>query len=207
MTRTPEFDDIVGADLGREERERLEHVHELLVIAGPPPELTPEMERGPTLAMTLGKSSRRRVERRVALLAAAVMVLVLAFLGGYLAGNGNVGSLAGGHTLKMIGTAQAPGALASLHVQEADPAGNWPMTLSVTGLPKLPPHGYYAVFLTRNGKIFAPCGIFLVKSATGAVSVELNAPYVLQRGDGWVVTEQLPGHHEPGPVVLKQLNA
>jgi hypothetical protein len=207
MTRTPDFDDIVGGDLGREERERLERVHDLLVMAGPPPELTPEMERGPTLAMTLGRSSRRHVERRVALLAAAVMVLVVAFLGGYLAGHGNVGSLAGARTLKLVGTAQARGAQASLQVQAADPAGNWPMTLSVTGLPKLPQHGYYEVFLTRNSKIFAPCGTFLVKSATGAVSVQLNAPYELHRGDGWVVTKQLPGRHEAGPVVLKQLTA
>ncbi len=204
MTRTPDFDDIVGDDLDHEERDRLERVHDLLVIAGPPPELTPEMERGPTLAMTLGGPSRRRIERRVALLAAALVVLVIAFLGGYLAGHGNAGSLASGHTLNLVGTAQAPGALAALHVQEADPAGNWPMTLSATGLPKLPPHGYYEVFLTRNGKIFAPCGVFLVKSATAAVSVQLNAPYDLHRGDGWVITKQLPGRREVGPIVLKQ---
>jgi len=204
MTRSPDFDELVGDDLGREERERLERVHDLLVTAGPPPELTPEMERGPTLAMTLGRSSRRRVERRVALLAAALMVLALAFLGGYLAGNGNGGSLAGGHTLKLVGTAQAPGALAALRVQAADPAGNWPMTLTVTGLPKLPPRGYYEVYLTRNGKIFAPCGTFLVKSATDAVSVQLNAPYHLHRGDGWVVTRHLPGRKDAGPVVMKQ---
>jgi hypothetical protein len=207
MRRTPDFDELVGDDLGHEERERLERVHGLLVTAGPPPELTPEMERGPTLGMTLGGPSRRRVERRVALLAAAVTVLALAFLGGYLAGHGNVGSLSGGHTLNLVGTAQARGAQAVLRVQDADAAGNWPMTLSVTGLPKLPPRGYYEVFLTRNGKVFAPCGTFLVKSATGAVSVQLNAPYHLHRGDGWVVTKQLPGHNEAGPVVMKQLTA
>jgi hypothetical protein len=206
MTRTPDFDDIVDTDLDHEERVRLERVHDLLVIAGPPPELTPEMERGPTLAMTLGGPSRRRVERRIALLAAAVLVLVVAFLGGYLAGHGNLGSLAGGRTVKLVGTAQAPAAQAALRVQDADPAGNWPMTLSVTGLPKLPPRGYYEVFLTRNGKIFAPCGVFLVKSTSGAVSVRLNAPYHLHRGDGWVVTKQLPGKQETGPVVLQQQN-
>jgi hypothetical protein len=204
MTRTPDFDDIVGNDLNHEERDRLERVHDLLVVAGSPPELTPQMERGPTLAMTLGGPSRRRVERRVALLAAAVMVLVVAFLGGYLAGHGNSGSLSSGHTLNLVGTAQAPGAQAALIVQTADPAGNWPMTLSATGLPKLPPHGYYEVFLTRNGKIFAPCGVFLVKDPKAAVSVRLNAPYDLRRGDGWVVTRQLPGHHEAGTVVLTQ---
>ena len=207
MTRTPDFDELVGHDLSPEERERLERVHELLVAAGPPPELTPQMERGPTLAMTLGGPSRRRVERRLALLAAALTVLVLAFLGGYLAGHGNIGSLAGARKLDLVGTAQARGARAVLQVQDADAAGNWPMTLSVTGLPKLPRYGYYEVFLTRNGKIFAPCGTFAVKSVAGAVSVKLNAPYELHRGDGWVVTKQLRGHHEAGPVVLKQLSA
>jgi hypothetical protein len=205
MRRTPDFDELVGDDLGREERERLERVHELLVTAGPPPELTPEMERGPTLGMTLGGPSRRRVERRVALLAAAVTVLAIAFLGGYLAGHGNAGSLSGAHRLDLVGTGQARGAKALLQVQDADTAGNWPMTLSVTGLPKLPPHGYYEVFLTRNGKIYAPCGTFLVKNSTAAVVVQLNAPYELHRGDGWVVTKQLPGHREAGPVVMKQL--
>jgi hypothetical protein len=204
MTRTPDFDELIDADLGHEERERLKHVHDLLVIAGPPPELTPEMERGPTLAMTLGGPSRRGIQRRVALLAAAVLVLVVAFLGGYLAGHGNVGSLASARTLNLVGTAQAPHAQAALQVQAVDPAGNWPMTLSATGLPKLPPHGYYEVFLTRNGKIFAPCGAFLVKDPNAAVSVQLNAPYHLRRGDGWVVTRQLPGHHEAGTVVLTQ---
>jgi hypothetical protein len=204
MTRTPDFDELVGNDLAREERERLEHVHNLLVIAGPPAELAPELEGGPTLAMTLGGPRNRHVVRRVALLAAAIMAILLVFLGGYVTGNKGGGGFSGGHTLKLVGTAQAPTALASLHVASADPAGNWPMTLAATGLAKLPAHGYYEVFLTRNGKIWAPCGTFRVESATSAVSVKLNAPYDLRRGDGWVVTRQLPGHREAGPVVLAQ---
>jgi len=207
MTRTPNFDELVGTDLDREERDRLEHVHDLLVMAGPPAELAPELERGPTLAMTLGGPRSRHVVRRMALLAAAIMVLLLVFLGGYVTGNGGGGGLSGGHTLKLVGTPQAPAALASLHVASADSAGNWPMTLSATGLAKLPPHGYYEVFLTRNGKIWAPCGTFRVQSATTAVSVKLNAPYDLHRGDGWVVTRQLPGQHEAGTVVLAQQKA
>jgi hypothetical protein len=202
MTEPPRLDDLVGSDIPAEERERLERVHELLIAAGPPAELAPEFERGPTLAMTLARSSRRRGHRRVALLAAAIVILLLAFIGGFVVGNSGDG-LTGSHTLKLTGTKQAPGALASLVITNADAAGNWPMQLSVTGLPKLPTHGYYEVFVTRNGKPWAPCGVFIVKSATGAVSVRLNAPYELRRGDGWVVTKQLPGHHEAGPVVLK----
>jgi hypothetical protein len=204
MTRTPDFEELVGTDLAREERERLEHVHDLLVIAGPPAELAPHLEGGPTLAMTLGGQRNRHVARRVMLLAAAIMVVLLVFLGGYVTGNKGGGGLSGGHTLKLVGTAQAPKALASLHVASKDAAGNWPMTISATGLAKLPAHGYYEVYLTRNGKIWAPCGTFRVASATSAVSVELNAPYDLRRGDGWVVTKQLPGHREAGPVVLTQ---
>jgi hypothetical protein len=207
MTRTPNFDELVGTDLDPAERDRLEHVHDLLVMAGPPSELAPELERGPTLAMTLGGARNRHVVRRMALLAAAIMVLLFVFLGGYVTGNSGGGGLSGGHTLKLVGTPQAPSALASLHVSSADAAGNWPMTLSATGLAKLPLHGYYEVFLTRNGKIWAPCGTFRVESTTTAVSVELNAPYDLHRGDGWVVTRQLPGHHEAGPVVLAQQRA
>jgi hypothetical protein len=204
MTETPRLDDLVGSDLPPEERARLERVHELLIAAGPPAELAPEFERGPTLAMTLARSSRRRGHRKIALLAAALVILLLAFIGGFVVGNSGTG-LTGTHTLKMTGTKQAPGALASLVITNADPAGNWPMQLSATGLPKLPTHGYYEVFVTRNGKPWAPCGVFVVKSATAAVSVRLNAPYELRRSDGWVVTKQLPGHHEAGPVVLKPL--
>jgi hypothetical protein len=201
VTRTPSFDDLVGSDLPAEERERLERVHDLLLQAGPPPELTPRLEQGPTLAMTLARAKPRR-QRRLALIAAALVILALAFVAGFVAGN-NGDSLTGSHTLKLDGTARAPHALASLVLKNPDAAGNIPMKLSVTGLPKLPPHGYYEVFVTRNGKPWAPCGAFIVKSTGGAVSVSLNAPYDLEKGDGWIVTKQLPHVHEAGPVVLQ----
>lgn len=205
MTRPPNFDELVGADLDPDERERLKRVHDLLVTAGPPPELTPEVEAGPTLAMTLGRSARRRARRRGALLAAAVVVFLVAFLAGYIAANGGGNGLSAGHLLKLKGTNAAPAALASLRIQPVDESGNWPMRLSARGLPKLPPKGYYAVFLVRNGKIYAPCGSFVVRSADSTVSVALNAPYRLRPGDSWVVTKQLPGEHEAGTVVLKPL--
>jgi hypothetical protein len=204
LTHQPNFDELVGSDLSPEERERLERVHELLLTAGPPAELTPQLEHGPTLAMTLGRPERRGGRPRLALLAAALLVLAVVFVGGYAVGNSG-DSLTGSHTLKLGGTKQAPGALASLVVENVDSAGNWPMRLSVTGLPKLPAHGYYEVFLTRGGKPLAPCGSFIVKSPTTAVSVHLNAPYHLRRGDSWVVTKQLPGDHTAGPVVLHPL--
>lgn len=199
MTRVPDFDQLVGADVEGAERARLRQVHELLVLAGPPAELSPETEAGPTLGMTLARRPRR-VRRTVLLLAAAVAILALAFLGGYVAGNG--GSSASGRVLKLAGTAVAPSALASLEIEHVDAAGNWPMKLTVTGLPKLQGNAYYEVFLMRGGKPYAPCGSFKVAADRG-ITVQLNAPYRLKNGDTWVVTRQQPKSREPGVVVLK----
>jgi hypothetical protein len=203
--RGPEFDELVGEEGSPADRERLRHVHDLLVTAGPPPELTPQLEAGPTLGMTLGGRTRRRMQRRMALLAAAIVVLLLAFLAGYISGNGNDGNVSSARILKLEGTSLAPNALASLKIDPVDPSGNWPMHLSAVGLPKLPPGGYYEVFLTRDSKIFAPCGSFVVRDRKTGVSVPLNAPYRLRPGDSWVVTRQEPGQHTPGTVILRPL--
>ena len=122
MTPDPDFDELMSdAEQGEGERERLRRVHDMLILAGPPPELTPQMEAGPTLAMTIGgRGSRRHVQRRVALLAAAIVVLLLAFLVGYITGNDNN---VGGQVLKLQGTAAAPSAQGSLRVEDVDPAG------------------------------------------------------------------------------------
>ena len=42
----PDFDELVG-ELEPEEEARLRHVHELLVAAGPPPELPPALLEAP----------------------------------------------------------------------------------------------------------------------------------------------------------------
>jgi hypothetical protein len=202
MTPGPDFDDLVGTEVEQAERERLRRVHDLLVEAGPPPELSPEIEHGPTLGMTLSRRGGG-AQKRVLLIAAAIVVVGLAFLGGYLSGNGGSSGLDSGNVLKLSGTSAAPAALASLYIEPVDAAGNWPMKLSATGLPKLPAHGYYTVWLVRNGKPWASCGAFVVAGTHRAVSVGLNAPYRLQRGDSWVVTKQLAGRGDVGPVVLK----
>lgn len=195
---TPRFDDLVEDDVTGAERARLEHVHELLVAAGVPPELSPRLEAGPTLAMTLGKPTAPR-GRRVALLAAAIAILAAAFLLGYLAGNRG-GGLATAQTLHLTGTHAAPSALASLQILPSDTSGNWPMKLTATGLPKLGREWYYEVFLVRNGQIYAPCGSFV---SNGTADVTLNAPYKLQPHDTWLVTRQRWGDHTQGTVVLR----
>jgi hypothetical protein len=72
-------------------------------------------------------------------------------------------------------------ATADLALFEKDAAGNWPMKLTVSGLPE----GRYELWLTREGKLAEPCGAFAV--VAGETTVPLNAPYSLKAFDGWVV--------------------
>lgn len=206
MSRVPDFDELVGTEPAGGERERLRRAHELLLAAGPPPELSPELEAGPTLAMTLSQRRRRLGRRRLALLAAAVAAVAAVFLAGYVAGNGGGGATGAQvvQTIQLHGTSAAPAALGSLRVEAEDAGGNWPMTLSVTGLPQLPQGGYYAVYLVRNGTPWRPCGWFRIgKTADTGVTVRLSVPYAVDQGDSWVVTEQPAGTTGPGRTVMR----
>src|SRR5213595_1074286 len=83
MTREPDFRELVGDDLSPEERARLERVHELLIEAGPPPELTPALADPDTAEPEMPVQLPRR--RTGAVLALAAAIALIAFLGGYLA--------------------------------------------------------------------------------------------------------------------------
>jgi hypothetical protein len=208
LSREPTLDELIGDDTTGGERQRLQRVHEQLLDAGPPPELTPKLEAGPTLGTTMGK--RRRSRPRALLLIAAALAIFLVFFGGY--GFGNHGG--GGTTkstaasLALKGTRLAPHAAGALRVWSSRDGSNWPMTLSVSGLPKLPPRNYYEVYLFRHGKILGSCGAFSV-GGTGAsdVTVTLTSPYPLEQGDSWVVTRPGPGGTEPGQMVLRPVQA
>ncbi|HET7572766.1 MAG TPA: anti-sigma factor [Gaiellaceae bacterium] len=208
MTHGPDFDELLGGEPLGPEREQLRRVHEMLLTAGPPPELPPHLEAGPNLAMTTVRR-RRQVRRRVALLAAAAVAVAVVFLGGYITGNRGPGkTISAVRTIQLQGTAAAPDALASLRVQPEDESGNWPMTLDVTGLPALPDRGYYAVYLVRNGKPWASCGWFLVSGPHAGTTVTLNAPYGLRSGDTWIVTRVVAGKTKgAGETVMRPANA
>ena len=88
-------------------------------------------------------------------------------------------------------------------------AGNWPMTLKITGLPQLPQDKYYEVYLVRDGKTWGSCGAFRVtrSRSSDVVKVTLTAPYALRKGDSWVVTRPGRGGAEPGRTVLRPVTA
>jgi hypothetical protein len=200
MSREPSFDELVGAEPMGSERERLRMAHELLLQAGPPPELPPELEAGPQLGR-VSAARRRQMKRRGMLLLAATLAVVAVFFAGY-----GVAQRGGGTNavaqLALKGTPAAPGARATLALLPKR-AGNWPMRLSVKGLPKLPAEQYYTVFLVRKGAGRLPCGTFVTAGGAGTLTVSLNAPYRLRQGDTWIVAREAPRDSGTGPTVLR----
>jgi hypothetical protein len=208
VSREPSFEELVGAETTAEERERLRHVHELLLEAGPPPEVTPKLRKAPGSSGVV-HFQRRSVKRRGLLILAAALSIAAVFAAGYAVANqrgGGGSTQATGRTVVLTGTKAAPQARATLEVWRAR-AGNWPMTLSVVGLKKLPPHTYYEVYLVRDGKPWGSCGAFRVASSSQAVTLTLNAPYKLRKGDSWVVTRPAAHGTEPRKTVLRPVSA
>jgi hypothetical protein len=205
MTRRPDFDDLVGLDVPAEERERLRRAHELLIEAGPPPELSPEMDSVPwpddALGPLWGRRKRSGSRRALLLAAALATAIVVGFLLGQATGPSGRTSIDARRTVQLHGTNLARGALATLKLGKRDAEGNWPMVLSVKGLPQLPEDGYYDLYLTRGGKPLVSCGTFNVK---GETVVPLSAAYNLERFDknGWVIVRKTPGHFKPTQIVL-----
>lgn len=196
------FDDIVDrGGLSADEEARLRRVHDLLVQAGPPPDLPPGLERPPTAPAEAELVQFPLLpHRRWALAAvAAVALVVLAFGGGYLAGHAKTKPTS--FATKRVVPMHGGNALALLRVAPKDSAGNWPMELEINNLPtQNDPRAYYELWLTRNGKPVARCGTFRVNPRT--TTVRLSVPYDFKRFSGWVVTRQGVNDRGPGPVVL-----
>jgi hypothetical protein len=208
VNREPNLDDLVGTEVTGTERQRLQQVHEMLLEAGPPPEISAELEAGPTLGMTLGRQQqhqRRKVKRRAMMLLAAAITVALVFIAGYASrGGGKSGVTSAVIAQGFRGTSLAPHAQGTLEVWSSQDGNNWPMTLTVVGLKQLPPHTNYDVYLVRNGKPWGSCGSFRVGgNAQNPVTVTLSAPYTLHKGDTWVVTRPGAGGSEPGQTVLR----
>lgn len=178
MSRPPDFDQLVGEGLPAGERERLLRVHELLVQAGPPPELRP--------APTVVPLRPRR--RRLALVALAAALGAGLFAAGWVVGDRG-DEPATFDVVAMTGTAYTTGLSGSITIYDVDEAGNWPMKLEVEGLEPSPDRKTYELWLTKEGELAAYCGNFLA-DADGTTTVPLNAPYRFKDFDGWVVVAE-----------------
>lgn len=185
-----DFDELVGAEVEGPERERLQAVHELLLAAGPPPELPPSLQHPPGRerdeAVRVLRSAYPR-RRLVAAVALAVVLALAAFGGGYLMGAHEESAT---RTVKLVGTEAAQGAVAAVRVFPADDAGNHSLELTVRGLEALPARGYYELGMTKQGELVASCGFFKVEG--DRTDVKLNASYDLTKFDGWAIVAHLP---------------
>lgn len=197
------FDDLIGSDdLTPEEELRLRRMHDLLVAAGPPPDLSPELRLPPVPSEEADPPEVAfLLRRRRGLVAALALAAALAvFGGGYAFGHSKsrTAAFAAVRTVPMHGAAGTRGVI---RVAAPDSVGNWPMLVEVSGLPEQPNRSaYYELWLTRNGKPVAPCGTFRVHGRT--TSVRLTVPYALRAFDGWAVTAQPSDANEPGHVVM-----
>jgi hypothetical protein len=199
------FEDLIGTDgLSAEEEAKLRRVHQLLVAAGPPPDLSPDLslppvpndEADPPEVAYLFRRRRGRV------LVLALAAALAAFVGGYAFGHskGKPAAFASIRTVTMHGTSSGA-SHGVINIAEKDSAGNWPMKVEVSGLPQQTNRaGYYELWLTRGGKAVAPCGSFRVNAKT--TRVQLSVSYPLKSFDGWVVTAQAGQRDGLGPVVL-----
>ena len=202
MSRPPDFDELVGTDLSAHERERLERVHDMLVAAGPPPELPQELAEAPRREGRLVELARRRA-RTGLVLAAAIMIT--AFATGYLLGARGEGSVPStAPPAKQVVLGNTADRLAVVGIGERDSNGNWPMTVQVEGLDHLSEGDYYTLFMTKKGKAVATCGTFNV-AEDGLTTIRFSVAYDPDRYDGLMLAEYDRETHDDTPLLRARL--
>jgi hypothetical protein len=180
-----------------EERDRLRRVHDLLVAAGPPPELSPALAGAPAAPAEEEEPDTSWMPPRrfgAAILVGAGLAAA-AFGVGYITGsNGSDDPPAAApaepteRVVSLRPSDQNNTAGASIRLDRADAAGNWGMTLTVRGLEHLTGGDYYVLALTRDGEPVVTCGTFNV-ATDGTTTLEMVAAYDLDRFEGWAITQ------------------
>jgi hypothetical protein len=202
VTNEPDFRELVGDEGGSEELERLRRVHDLLVQAGPPPELSTAVANPPEVEKSKVLEFRRR--RPAALLGIAAAAAAAAFVIGYAVGQKQNGFSAQA-TVPMHGVGAMAAASADIAIADHDNGGNYPLQMRVEGLRDAPKGGWYELLLSKKGKPTASCGDFAVDG--GQTTVRLSVPYDLPSWhqkklyDGWVVVLHRAGQ-KAAPIVM-----
>jgi hypothetical protein len=204
VSDAPNFRDLVGEGIAPAERERLERVHELLIAAGPPPELPPELEevpdaRGNVRELEPSGLPRRRVGAALALAAA---IALIAFLGGYLAGYKRTGN-SSFESVRAVALTNAQ-AQAVVKFGAKDANGNTPMQLRVEGLQRLPAGDYYTLYMTQDGKPVVVCGSFNVRGPQ-ATTLKFPVAYDPANFNGLEIAHWRRADHKAVPVVSANL--
>jgi hypothetical protein len=200
VTNGPDFEELVGKEGTPAELERLRRVHDLLVAVGPPPELSPALTRAPDVEDS--KVIRFGRRRPATMIAIAAALAVAAFLVGYVVADKRTGFSASA-SVPMHGVGRLAAAHADLAIGSHDVGGNYPLQMTVRGLPQLAHGGWYELLLSKHGRPTLSCGSFSVDGR--AVTIRFSVPYDLSEHgklfDGWVVTKHTPGQ-QTAPVVM-----
>ena len=202
MTRVPDFRELVGDDLNPEERERLRRAHDLLVDAGPPPELTPALEAPPATGASIAWLPQRRLGA-AAVLAAALMIATFAV--GFLLGDRS--SDPGATVFEPVRTVVLgePGkAVAVVRLGKSNEHGNHPMLVTVEGLEHQSGGDYYSLFMVKDGEPVALCGTFNV-AGKQATTIRLNTAYGFEGYDGLLLAEYRESDHKDVPLLQTRL--
>jgi hypothetical protein len=196
----PDFRELVGDEGTQEELAQLRRAHDLLVAAGPPPELSPHLSDAPQVGKTRAAVFRRR--RPATVLALVAGLALAAFFIGYAVAKQGTGFSAA-RTIPMHGVGRLAAAHADLAIGSRDVGGNYPLKMTVRGLPRLQNDGWYELLLSKSGRPTLSCGSFRVDGRS--LTVRLSVPYDLgdfpKLFDGWVVVRHLP-QQATAPVVM-----
>jgi Anti-sigma-K factor rskA len=176
----PDFHELVGEEIGPEDRAELERVDALLRAAGPPPAEIPS-----SLTRKVEQIGTRSVWtwRRSALAVAVAATVAALFFGvGRWTGEDEV-AYRTAIPMQPTSNTRAEGLI---KVGQKDANGNWKIHLEVKGLPPLSGDDYYVLWLAKDGKYAATCGGFNVR---GDTVVDMTASYRLSDYDAWVISE------------------
>jgi hypothetical protein len=199
----PDFRELIGDDVPAEERARLKRAHDLLVAAGPPPELTPALEAPPTPGENVAWFPRRRLGSALVLAAALVLS---AFAAGFMIGDRSEDSsaVAGFEAERTVLLGESGSTVAVVRLGKVDRNGNHPMLITVEGLERQPKGDYYTLFMLKNGKPVAVCGTFNV-AGEEATNVRLTTGYDFEEYDGLMLAEYRGSDHKDIPLLRASL--
>jgi len=186
---------LVGDDLSPEEGARLERVHDMLIAAGPPPELPPELQEVPSErpVATPIVLPRRRVGAAIAL---AATIALVAFLGGFIAGHSGAGDSFQSVRNVTLGNGQAK---AVVRFAPKDANGNTTMDVKVENLRPLPRRDYYVLLMTKNGKPVVECGTFNLRRG-GPTTFKFTVAYDPSDFDGLQLARWRHTDHKDVPL-------
>jgi Anti-sigma-K factor rskA len=190
VTGPPEFRDLLGDDLPAEDRARLERVHELLIAAGPPPELPPSLAEAPDRASRPPSWLPRR--RLGAAFSLAAAIALVAFLGGYATGYQRSDNFDAARSVVLGGTGPTR---AVVRFGDRDANGNRSMLVSVEGLAHARDGNYYTLFMTKNGRPLVTCGTFNVRDKR-PTTLRFTVAYELENFDGLQLAEYHHSDHK-----------